>query len=200
MGLPFAVPERPLAGQSSWVQTQDTRGSVPPPVEPSLVITRYCRRMRIAHLVPRGEYAWSGILSVIVNLSIALAERGHDVEVWLLTPGTTTHTRHTSNGCVWPASIAFRSHSVADGPWAAVARHSGVRVEVIHLHGAINRTNTAVSLRLDAPFLFSPHRGYDPISLRRSRIRKHLYALAFERGMLARASILVTSRRRSPCT
>jgi poly(glycerol-phosphate) alpha-glucosyltransferase len=150
--------------------------------------------MRIAHLVPRGEYAWSGILTVIVNLSIALAERGHDVEVWLLTPwdedAYATHIERLRVAGVDRVPITFR------GGWskigAAVARHAAASsAEVVHLHGAFNRTNTAVSLRLDAPFLFSPHSGYDPISLRRSRIRKHLYALAFERRMLARASILV---------
>jgi poly(glycerol-phosphate) alpha-glucosyltransferase len=41
------------------------------------------------------------------------------------------------------------------------------------------------------PFVFSPHSGYEPVSLRRSRVRKAVYARLFERRMLSRAALLV---------
>ena len=154
---------------------------------------RYRRHMRIAQIVPRGEYPWSGILTVIVHLSAALARRGHDVELWMLSrwdEAYATHADRLRTAGVRCVEIPFRGGWLGMG--SAVARHAAnSNIELVHLHGAFNRTNTVVSLRLETPFVFSPHSGYDPISLRRSRIRKQLYALAFERRMLARASILV---------
>lgn len=61
----------------------------------------------------------------------------------------------------------------------------------MHLHGAFNTTNTAVSRALTRPYVFSPHSGYDPVSLRRSRLRKSLYRVLFERRMLDGAAMLV---------
>ncbi len=154
---------------------------------------RYRRHMRIAQLVPRGEYPWSGILTVMVHLSAALARRGHDVELWMLSrwdEAYATHADRLRAAGVRCVEIPFRGGWLGMG--SAVARHAAnSNIELIHLHGAFNRTNTVVSFALETPFVFSPHSGYDPISLRRSRIRKQLYALAFERRMLARASILV---------
>jgi glycosyltransferase involved in cell wall biosynthesis len=149
--------------------------------------------MRIAQLVPRGEYPWSGILTVIVHLSAALARRGHDVELWMLSPwdddAYATHVERLRTAGVRCVAIPFQGGWLRMG--AAVARHAAnSKIELVHLHGAFNQTNTAVSLRLETPFVFSPHSGYDPISLRRSRSRKQLYALAFERRMLDRASML----------
>ena len=149
--------------------------------------------MRIAQLVPRGEYPWSGILTVIVKLSAALAKRGHAVEVWLLSPWDEAYASQITllRGAGVPLMpVAF------SGGWSqigtAVARHaSGSGAQVVHLHGAFNRTNTATGLRLRTPFVFSPHSGYDPVSLRRSALRKRIYALLFERRMLRRASLLV---------
>ena len=64
-------------------------------------------------------------------------------------------------------------------------------IDVVHLHGAFNPSNTAVSRVLRRPYVFSPHSGYDPVSLRRHRARKHVYRILFERAMLERAALLV---------
>jgi glycosyltransferase involved in cell wall biosynthesis len=64
-------------------------------------------------------------------------------------------------------------------------------IDVVHVHGGFNPSNTAVSSRLSRPYVFSPHSAYDPVSLRRSRTRKVFYKMAFERRMLRRASLVV---------
>jgi poly(glycerol-phosphate) alpha-glucosyltransferase len=61
----------------------------------------------------------------------------------------------------------------------------------VHLHGAFNHWNTAISRSLQRPYVFSPHSGYDPVSLRRSHVRKALYRFLFEREMLESASLIV---------
>jgi glycosyltransferase involved in cell wall biosynthesis len=72
---------------------------------------------------------------------------------------------------------------------ARLAERRGI--DVVHLHGAFNPSNTAVSRAIRHPYVFSPHSGYDPVSLRRSRGRKLVYRMLFEREMLRRAALLV---------
>jgi glycosyltransferase involved in cell wall biosynthesis len=146
--------------------------------------------VRIAQIVPRGEQPWSGVLTVLVHLAAGLAERGHDVEVWQFhewPPGDYEEQRKLLNaaGVVEVLMSKGRSRRAA-----AIAEQR--RIDVVHLHGAFNVTNTLVSRSLRRrPYVFSPHSGYDPVSLRRSRARKVVYRVLFERSMLERASLLV---------
>jgi glycosyltransferase involved in cell wall biosynthesis len=150
--------------------------------------------VRIAQVVPRGEQPWSGVLTVIVHLSAALAKLGEQVEVWQLhdwAPDSYADQRgllESAGVRQLPVGISTPLRRV--GPVvAALAEERSV--DVVHLHGAFNPSNTAISRALRRPYVFSPHSGYDPVSLRRSRIRKFLYRLAFERAMLDRAALLV---------
>jgi glycosyltransferase involved in cell wall biosynthesis len=142
----------------------------------------------MAHVVPRDEQPWSGVLTVIVNLTASLAERGHHVEVWQLHEWSPTAYAE-QRGRLEAAGVVEVRVRERPGKAAALAQERGMHV--VHLHGAFNTTNTAISRRLRLPYVFSPHSGYDPVSLRRSRIRKLLYRALFERSMLERASLLV---------
>jgi glycosyltransferase involved in cell wall biosynthesis len=151
----------------------------------------YGTRVRIAQVVPRGEQPWSGVLTVIVHLAAALAERGHDVDVWQLHewgPDAYTEQRQrldaagvTQVPLLTPRGVGRAAASLADDRG----------VEIVHLHGAFNPSNTAVSRALRHPYVFSPHSGYDPVSLQRGRIRKLVYRILFERRMLKDAALLV---------
>ena len=147
--------------------------------------------MRIAQVVPRGEQPWSGILTVIVHLASALERRGHQVVVLQLHEWS-------------PGLYAEQQRLLEESGVTQVRLHAGRRlgratarsveehgVDVAHLHGAFNVSNTAVSRSLRRPYVFSPHSGYDPVSLRRSRGRKLVYSVVFERAMLRRAALLV---------
>jgi glycosyltransferase involved in cell wall biosynthesis len=147
--------------------------------------------VRIAQVVPRGEQPWSGVLTVIVHLAAALAERGHDVDVWQLhewEPHAYAEQRRRLDAAgvrqiplITPRGVGRAAASLAD--------ERGV--DVVHLHGAFNRSNTAVSRALRHPYVFSPHSGYDPVSLERGRFRKLVYGVLFERRMLQHAALLV---------
>jgi glycosyltransferase involved in cell wall biosynthesis len=150
--------------------------------------------VRIAQVVPRGEQPWSGVLTVIVHLSAALAKLGHHVEVWQLNEWDSDayadqRTRLESAG-VPRVLVASRGSLRSVGRVAGGLAHER-SMDLIHLHGAFNPSNTAISRALDHPFVFSPHSGYDPVSLRRSWIRKRLYRWLFERPMLDRAAMLI---------
>jgi glycosyltransferase involved in cell wall biosynthesis len=146
--------------------------------------------VHIAQVVPRGEQPSSGILTVVVHLSAALARRGHEVDVVQL---------HE-----WPPEVYAEQQRLLDeagvrqvpvGATHALGRAAARSIEdrgadVVHLHGAFNPSVTAVSRWLRRPFVFSPHSGYDPVSLSRGRTRKFAYRLLFERGVLSRAARL----------
>jgi glycosyltransferase involved in cell wall biosynthesis len=147
--------------------------------------------VRIAQVVPRGEQPWSGVLTVIVHLAAALAERGHDVDVWQLHEWepdayAEQRLRLDAAGVTQVPVLAPRGVGRAV---ASLADHRGI--QVVHLHGAFNQSNTAVSRALRHPYVFSPHSGYDPVSLERSRARKVVYRVLFERRMLEHAALLV---------
>jgi glycosyltransferase involved in cell wall biosynthesis len=163
------------------------------PTRPALpgVSRCYGTRVRIAQVVPQGEQPWSGVLTVIVHLAAALAERGHDVEVWQLhewEPDAYAEQRRR----LVAAGVTQVPILQERGVGRAAASLAGDRgIEVVHLHGAFNRSNTAVSRALRHPYVFSPHSGYDPVSLERRRARKFVYRVLFERKMLEHAALLV---------
>lgn len=147
--------------------------------------------MRIAQVVPRGEQPWSGVLTVIVHLAAALAERGHDVDVWQLhewEPDAYAEQRRRLDA-VGVTQVPVLAPRGVGRAAASLADERGI--EVVHLHGAFNRSNTAVSRALRHPYVFSPHSGYDPVSLERGRARKFVYRVLFERKMLEHAALLV---------
>lgn len=151
----------------------------------------YGTNMRIAQVAPRGERPGSGVLTVLVELSAALARRGHLVDLWQLHPWGSDGYR---------SQISILKDSGVDlismnggTPWtlareARRATRARTR-ELVHLHGAFNLSNTVVSRSISVPYVFSPHSGYDPVSLRRTRARKRLFSAIFERRTLAGAAV-----------
>jgi glycosyltransferase involved in cell wall biosynthesis len=149
--------------------------------------------MRIAQVVPPGEQPSSGVLTVIVHLSAALSRQGHEVETWQLHQWGSDYTeqrRVLQEAEVHQVPIPGSAHWWRVG--SAVARLADERhIEIVHLHGAFNVWNSLISGQLRRPYVFSPHSGYDPVSLRRSRTRKILYGILLERSMLRQAALIV---------
>jgi glycosyltransferase involved in cell wall biosynthesis len=150
--------------------------------------------MRIVQLVPRGDRPWSGTLTVIVNLAASLAGLGHDVEVWHL--GDWSHSDFDAHAAMLTDSgVTRREFHPGDGlrrSTETIAREAlSEDIQIVHLHGAFNTTNAAVARALATPFVFSPHSGYDPTSLERSKFKKRAYKRVFEMPMLRRAALVV---------
>ena len=165
-----------------------------PIVTAPLAATCRCYRtaVRIAQVVPRGEQPWSGVLTVIVHLAASLARRGHHVDVVQLhewSPGVYREQQRLLDEA-GVTQVPIRDSRRRGRAAAMTVDERGA--DIVHLHGAFNPSNTAVSRSLRRPYVFSPHSGYDPVSLRRSRGRKLLYRALFERAMLNRAALLVT--------
>jgi glycosyltransferase involved in cell wall biosynthesis len=149
--------------------------------------------MRIAQVVPRGAQPGSGVFTVAVHLSAALAERGHDVEVWPLRPWSGpryAEDRLVLEAAGVPLVTLPSTPSLRQLGQTAAALAEVREIDVVHLHGAFNIDNAVLSRVLRTPYVFSPHSGYDEVSLRRSRGRKLVYGILFERAMLRRAALV----------
>jgi glycosyltransferase involved in cell wall biosynthesis len=142
--------------------------------------------MRIAQVAPAGLHPYSGIRSVITQLAVHLAHRGHHLEIWQLHPWTDEemaldHELLTGAGVQLvegPASMRRRL--------AALAARD---VDLAHLHATFSPSNNLLAARLRVPYVVSPHGGYAQASLVRHAIRKRLYAALAERRTLRRAAL-----------
>jgi glycosyltransferase involved in cell wall biosynthesis len=130
-------------------------------------------------------------MTVVVHLAAALARRDHHVDVWQLHDWPPEAYAEQRRRLESAGVNQIPLHSARRLGRAAALLAKERAIDVVHLHGAFNPSNTAISRILECPFVFSPHSGYDPVSLRRHRARKYVYRALFERAMLERAALLV---------
>jgi glycosyltransferase involved in cell wall biosynthesis len=125
---------------------------------------------------------------VVVQLAVHLARRGHEMEVWLLQPWTAEaaglHRPALDEAGVTVVATPARGR----GRLATLAERP---VQLAHLHSVFTPPNALLARRLRVPYVLSPHGGYAPASLRRSRGRKALYKLLVERRLAHRAALRV---------
>ena len=144
--------------------------------------------MRIAQVVPAGAPPYSGIPPVIVQLSVQLARRGHHVEVWLLRPWGDEETA-LYGLTLADAGVQLISASPARRDrFGALAERD---VDIVHLHSVFTPPNALLARRLRVPYVLSPHGGYAPASLARSRGRKAVYTWLVERRLVRGAALRV---------
>jgi glycosyltransferase involved in cell wall biosynthesis len=142
--------------------------------------------MRIAQVAPAGLHHYSGVRTVIAQLAVHLARRGHQVEIWQLHPWTDEeaaihHELLTAAGVRLVAGPAPMRRRLA----ALAARD----VDLAHLHATFTPSNNLLAARLRVPYAISPHGGYAPASLVRHAVRKRVYAILAERRTLRRAAL-----------
>jgi poly(glycerol-phosphate) alpha-glucosyltransferase len=144
--------------------------------------------MKIAHVAPAGLHLYSGIRTVIIQLAVHLARRGHHVEIWQLHPWT-------------DEEMALHHQALSDAGVTLVAAPTSMRrrlaelsardVDLVHLHATFTVVNDRLAARLPMPYVVSPHGGYAPASLVRHAGRKRLYAVLAERRTLRRAALRI---------
>jgi glycosyltransferase involved in cell wall biosynthesis len=144
--------------------------------------------LRIAHVVPAGAPPYSGIPPVIVQLSTQLACRGHHVEVWLLHPWGDEET------ALYGAALADAGVHLVTAPPSRRGRFTALAerdVDIVHLHSVFTPANALLARRLRVPYVLSPHGGYAPASLARSRGRKAVYTWLVERRLVRGAALRI---------
>jgi glycosyltransferase involved in cell wall biosynthesis len=142
--------------------------------------------MRIAHVVPAGAPPYSGIPPVIVQLSMQLARRGHHIEVWLLHPWSDEQTTIYGSSLADAGVQLVTASPLRGNRFAALAERD---VEIVHLHSVFIPSNALLARRLRVPYVVSPHGGYAPASLVRSRGRKAVYTWLVERRLVRGAAL-----------
>ncbi len=145
--------------------------------------------MRVAEVAPAGLHPYSGVLTVICELSAVLAARGHQVELWQLSPWENgadealaaagidvvrCHVRHR-----WYLGREVEATLAARSP------------DVVHLHNTFSPANNLIAARLRVPYVVTVHGGYAPEQLAYHAIRKRGFVRLFERRMLAGARRVV---------
>lgn len=149
--------------------------------------------MRIAHVMPPGEPAWTGVFTVIVQLSAALARRRHDVELWQHEPWDRDEYA-AATSLLEEAGVTRTVLAGRRGIWSLrrAARRTAAsrRPDVVHLHSVFIPANNLVAWAVEAPYAVSVHGAYDPVALRRSPIRKATYRSLVDRWMLRRARLV----------
>ena len=144
--------------------------------------------MRIAHVVPAGAVPYSGVPSVIVQLSAHLARRGHHVEVWLLQPWSDQEIQLYGSTLAHAGVPLVSASPTRRDTFAALTERD---VDIAHLHSAFTPPNALLARRLRVPYVISPHGGYAPASLARSRGRKTVYRWLVERRLVRGAALRV---------
>jgi glycosyltransferase involved in cell wall biosynthesis len=137
--------------------------------------------MRVAHAVPAGAHPYSGVPTVIRELSGHLSGRGHHVEVWLLSPQDSSLAHDARVHLVDPRGSL----------WQRLSALSRREVDVVHLHSVFSLPNALLAARLGVPYIISPHGGYARASLLRGALRKRLYAALIERRLVRQAALRV---------
>jgi glycosyltransferase involved in cell wall biosynthesis len=146
--------------------------------------------MRIAHVAPPAGGSASGILTVLAHLTTALVRRGHDVALWhegdWSAPGLRKLTSTLDDGGVHRVHLDTTPRRGRALP--TVSLPAETVVDVVHLHSVFVLLNAAVARTWNGPLVFSPHGGYDPVSLSRSFLRKQVYSALYEKRMVRRAT------------
>jgi glycosyltransferase involved in cell wall biosynthesis len=143
--------------------------------------------MRIAQVVPAGVPPYSGVPIVIVQLSLHLARRGHQVEVWLLQPWSSEEVE-LHGTALTAAGVALVTAPSGRRRFQALGKRP---IEIAHLHSVFAPPNGRLARRLRVPYVVSPHGGYAPASLARSALRKALYRRLVEGRLVRRAALRV---------
>ena len=142
--------------------------------------------MRIAQVAPAGLHPYSGIRSVITQLAVHLARRGHGVEIWQLHPWTGEEI------AIDRELLTGAGVRLVDGPASMRRRLAALAardVDLAHLHATFTPSNNLLAGRLRVPYVISPHGGYAQASLVRHAARKRLYAALAERRTLRHAAL-----------
>ncbi len=157
--------------------------------------------MRIAEIAPAGLHPYSGVLTVICHLSMALARRGHAVELWQLSPwaGDGAEEALAAGGVeIVPCHV---DGPLRPGPRLA-ATLAGRSPDIAHLHNSFSPANNMLARQLRVPYVVTAHGGYAPEQLLYHRLRKRLFTRLFDTRLLhdARRVVALTEAERGEIT
>jgi len=161
-------------------------------------------RLRVLHVIPSLAPSAGGPTIACIELCSALADRGHDVQVF-------TTNRHVEGTLAAPlgkpvahAGVRYTYFRVHEPRAWAASRDLGrglqetiPRVDVVHVHSLYLFPTAIAGLvarRCGVPYVVRPHGTLDPVARRQHRLRTGLYdALVEARNLRGAARVHFTS-------
>ena len=145
--------------------------------------------VHIAEIMTHRTHPTSGVLGAVVELSVALAETGARVDLWVPRAWPRDDDRSVEELAAAGVSVQIVP---ASSLWEAAARvaeavnRSGC--DVAHLHNGFSPMNNLVARRLQVPYLVTTHGVYASEALDHHRWRKQAAIAMTERMLLRRAA------------
>lgn len=144
--------------------------------------------MRISHVVPYRLDPYSGVYTAIANITASLAQLGHDVQVWELSPWPRDAAELAE--LVDAAGARRRSLPTSPRPWtlATGAKRlidAEMNADIVHLHSAFSPQNNLLARTTQAPLVLSPHGVFAAESLAHGKLKKRIFRRLFELPTLA---------------
>lgn len=149
--------------------------------------------MKIVHILlgKANPETMNGVNKVVHNLATEQHRAGHDVEVWGLSSTWARGTTHPHDYALRLLPVT-RSRFLLAAPLVMLLRNLSTE-SWVQLHSVFIPEFSGVAAMLHRrrmPFGITPHGGYSPQVLARSRIKKLLYVVAVEARLLRRASLI----------
>lgn len=146
----------------------------------------------IVHVTSSAGAAGFGVGTVVRELSTAQSQLGLDVEVW----SADAHGDRPDglgDGVVWARFPTRGPSRLAWAPGMMRMARNGYRPTVIHQHGiwtAVSTVTRYLHERRGVPSVIAPHGSLQPWTLEKSRLRKALAMIAYERSNLTNCSCI----------
>lgn len=153
--------------------------------------------MRIMHLIPSLARKHGGPTKACLEMSHAIAERGHDVVIHTTDAGlddgerTTLLEDHGGRVYVHPCQIRVAGHY--SWPLARAIEAEMATTDVVHMHSLYmfhNLVGWRACRRHNVPYLLRPHGSLDPYLWRHHRLRKMVAETAFMNRVLEDAAAI----------
>lgn len=150
--------------------------------------------MKLLHVLRHVRLEDGGVVRAVLDLSGAMAERGHDVT---LASGDLLDVPDAwrGGGANVPAVIELDldHNTTPKGVSVRVLYDAIERAEVVHLHGVwLGITSTAARMcaKLKKPYVISTHGMLDDWSMRQRSFKKRLYYYLVLRGLIRRSAMV----------
>lgn len=146
--------------------------------------------MKIVHVIPSLAPAHGGPTFVAMNLSKALADRGHDVHLVTTDRAGVPDLRWLDNVAVRVAAEKFQPYAYAPG-LARELKPIVPGADIVHIHGLyLHPTVLAAKLALQhgVPYVVRPAGALDPYHLGRKALKKAIFDQLVHNRILRNAS------------
>lgn len=154
--------------------------------------------MRILHVIANLAPRYGGPSTAAMGMAVALANRGHEVEIFTTDQdgrgrlNVTTNQPVSHNGVtVWYFRASLRFGWAVSLPLAKALRSRIREFDVVHIHSLYLFHDVVAGhfcRKYQVPYIVRPHGTLDPYIFARHRLRKALFELAVERRNLRWAS------------